>query len=128
MTTGCLIDHEIPSVLSSSRDSRSQMIGHLTDICGIEIEIVILFNPKISDLNMLSDEKTGVFQRFGCTSNGAAIDADEQLACPGGLNHPADMAADASQAEVSPHTPLRQLNGRLVCDLTHIGTASTREN
>jgi len=104
------------------------MMNHLADIRRVEMEIMILFNSQIRDLNMLSDKKTGMLQRFGSTGNGAAIDTDEQLACPGGLDHPADMAADAGQAEVSPHTLLRQLDGCLVRNLTHIGAAGTCKN
>ena len=59
------------------------MMDHLTDICGIEIEIVTLFDPQFRDLDMLIDSETGMFERLLCTGHWATIDRYQHFACLG---------------------------------------------
>jgi hypothetical protein len=104
------------------------VIRHLTNICGIEIEVVVLFNPQIRHLDMFVDIETGMFERLLCTGDRAPIDCNQDFACPGWFDHPRDMPPDAGQAEIPADAIPGKLNGRLIADLADIGAARTRKN
>ncbi len=104
------------------------MMGYLTDICGIEIEIVILFNPQFRDLDMFIDIETGMFERLLCTGHRTAVDRYQQFPRLGRFDHPGNMTSDAGETEVSADAIPREPYGGLVTDLADIGTARTRKN
>ena len=88
---------------------------------------VVLFNPQFGSLHVLVDVESGMLKRFLGAGHGTTINRHEEFPSLGRLDHPADMATDSSQAEVSADPTLRQLDGRLVRDLAHVGAASTRK-
>jgi hypothetical protein len=92
------------------------------------VQIVILLHSEISNLNVLANTETRMFKSLLGAPHGTAINGDEQLARFCRFDHPADMAPDACQTEIPANTLLSQPDGSLIGNLTHIGTASTREN
>jgi hypothetical protein len=99
------------------------MVGHFIDLGLGIIKTVVLLHPHFRHLNILMGFETGMFQHFFRASHPASVDPHDHLSGFGGLDHPADMAPDAGQAEHPARPVLSQFESSQVGDLPHIRAA-----
>jgi len=103
------------------------MGGHSIDFGLGVIETMVLFDPHLRYLDILLGFETCMFQHLFRTGHRAAVDSHDHLSGFGGLDHPADVASDAGQAEHPAHSVLSQSKSGQVGDLPHIRAAGAGE-